>query len=230
MKTYTIRQTSPALWGATLFITIFLGSLTLIVLAANGIFPQPWLFVIIFTSICVVAFKIPRYTATGEIELTIDENGIKKKWLKQLLFHNRSDLSIKWIEIKDYVFEPDRQFDKFKMHIKDGTRFQFFHNNDHNDKDDFLQFLNDFESVVKEINTDKDKSNDIKRGKTIYESVWGLILAGFAIIMLIGIPIILFVSPTRKTPNYGMIGLAYLGAVYYIFQVFYHRRKYKDEK
>ncbi len=232
MKTYKIRQSSPTLWIISFILTIFVGMGIFLVFVSNRIIPKMeiWSFAIIFGSIIIAAFKIPRYTATVDIELTIDDIGIRKKWLKQFLFHNRPDIDIKWAEIKDYVYEPDRQFDKFKITLKDGERFRFFHNNDYNEKDEFLIFLNDFDKKVKEINSDQDKSNDIKRGKTIYESFGGLILAGFAILMLIAIPIILFMLPTRKTPNYGMIAIAYLGALFYLSQVIYHRRKYKDEK
>ena len=71
----------------------------------------------------------------------------------------------------DYVFQPDRQFDQFKLHLKDGRKFKFYHNNDHDGKDDFQNFLADFSVKVKQYNNaDNDKKNDIRLGKTIYET------------------------------------------------------------
>jgi hypothetical protein len=232
MKKYKIRQTSPLLWIISLLLTIFIGGGIIIAFAANGMFPkgQPILFAIIFIPIVVAAFYIPRFTATVEIEIIIDNNGIEKNWLKQFMFCNRPDIKIKWTEINDFVFEPDRQFDRFKITLKNGSKIKFYHNNDHDGKDDFISFLTDFENKVKELNSDQEKSNDIKRGKTIYETVWGLILAGFAIVMLIGIPILLFALPTSKTPNYGLIGISYAGAIFFLIQVIIHRQKYGNEK
>lgn len=232
MKKYKIKQTSPLLWVISLLLTIFIGGGIIIALAAYGIFPkgQLILFAITFIPIVIAAFYIPRYTSTVEIQIIIDENGIEKNWLNQFVFCNQPDLKIKWTENNDFVFEPDRQFDKFKITLKNGVKIKFYHNNDHVGNDDFISFLIDFENKVKELNNDQDLSIDIKRGKTIYETVWGLILAGFAIAMLIGIPILLFAFPTSKTPNYGLIGMSYVGALFFLIQVIIHRQKYGNGK
>jgi hypothetical protein len=231
MTTYSIRQTSPTLWVISLLLTIFTGMGLAIALAANGLLPkgQMWLFIVIIAPFFLLAFKIPRYTATVDIEIIIDEYGLKKRWLKQFLFQNRPDIEIKWTEVQDYVFEPDRQFDKFKMTLKNGTKFKFFHNNDYNDKDEFLTFLRHFEQKINQINSDKDTTNDIKRGKTIYVTKWGLVLAGFAIVMMIAFPVILIFFPAKKTPNYAAIGASYVGAIFYLTQVILHRQKSKSD-
>lgn len=215
-----------------MLVTIFAGMGIFLALSAIGLIPkgQIWLAFVIILPIFFLAFKVPRYTATVDIELTIDEEGLKKKWLKQFIFSNKPDLDIKWTEIQDYVFEPDRQFDKFKMTLKDGSKFKFFHNNDYNDKDDFLQFLQDFEHKVTKLNTDNNKINDIKRGKTIYETNWGLLLAAFLILMIIAVPIMFVFFPTKNTPNYAAIGASYVGAIYYLFQVYIHRRQNKNDR
>lgn len=175
-----------------------------------------------------LAFYLPRFTATADIEITIDNDGIKRRWLRKFILHNNEDDEYKWTEIADYVFQPDRQFDRFKMNLKDGTKFKFYHNNDYDSKDDFRKFLSNFVERVEQINNvDNNNLNDIKLGKTIYETFWGLILALFAVIMIIGIPIILFAFPTKKTPNYAMLGVAYIGAIYFVIQVYLHRKRRK---
>ena len=145
------------------------------------------------------------------------------------MFQHRPDIEINWVEVKDYVFEPDRQFDKFKMTLKDGTKIKFFHNNDYNDKDDFIKFLHEFELKIQQINADQDKAYDIKRGKTIYETHWGLLLAGFSIIIIVALPIFLLVYQPKKTPNYGALGASYFGAIFFLTQVILHRRRNKQD-
>lgn len=227
---YKIKQSSPWLFIATLLTVIFSGMAILIILTSYQILPkgQPLIFILCFAPIGGLAFYLPRYTATADIEILIDNDGIKRKWLRHFILHSNEDNEYKWTEIADYVFQPDRQFDQFKLHLKDGTMFKFYHNNDHDNKDDFRKFLSHFIERVEQINTvDSDKQNDIKLGKTIYETFWGLILALLAAIMIIGVPILLFTFPTKKTPNYAMLGVAYIGAIYFVVQVYIHRKRRK---
>lgn len=231
-KTYNIKQTSVFLWIFSLMASIFAGiGLMILIIKATGFIPkdQPIFIIALVAPIIFFAFKVPNFTAAVDIELTIDNEGIKKKWLRKFLFQNRPDSSIYWTEIMDFVFEPDRQFDKFKITLKDGTKFKFHHNTDHDNKDDFQQFRLDFEKKIAKINSDKDQTNDIKRGKTIYETVWGLILAVIGIIMLISIIVIFIFFPIRKTTNYAMLGASAIGTIYFIFQVYDHRKKNKNE-
>lgn len=206
----------------------------LIFLTTNQILPkgQPIAFVLMFAPIMGFAFYLPRHTATADIEITLDDEGIKRKWLRQFILHNKSDIGFKWNEIADYVFQPDRQFDQFKLNLKDGTKFKFYHNNDHDSKDDFQQFLSDFIKCVEQLNNaDDDKKNDIKLGKTIYETTWGLVLAVFTLIMLIGLPIMLLLLPHKVTPkssNYFMLFASYIGGIYYVIQVYIHRKRRKE--
>ena len=229
MTTYRIKQSSPWLFITTLLGVIFAGMAILLFLSSHHFLPKGiTVFVLTFIPIIGLAFYLPRFTATADIEINLDNLGFERKWIRQFIFHNKQDIQFQWSEIADYVVEPDKQFDQFKLHLKDGTKFRFYHNNVHNNKDDFRRFLYGFRAKVDEINSDKDKSNDIKLGKTIYETTWGLVLAGFAIMVMIGFPILLFALPTKRTPNYGMIGVAYVGAIYFLIQVYIHRQKKKE--
>lgn len=232
--TYKIKQSSPWLFILTLLTVIFSGTAILVFLSTNQTLPkgQPLVFILCFAPVMGLAFYLPRFTATADIEILIDDNGIKRRWLRQFILHNKQDNEFKWTDIDDYVFQPDRQFDQFKLHFKDGTKFKFYHNNDHDSKDDFRKFLSDFIQKVEQLNNaDNDKRNDIKLGKTIYETTWGLILAVIAVIMIVGLPIMLFVLPHKGAPkssNYAMLAASYIGAVYFVVQVYTHRKRRKE--
>jgi hypothetical protein len=230
MTTYTFKQTSPAIWIITLLITIFIGITTLIIIAVNKVFQTNSVVPVIITLVpfIILAFTLPRYTSTALMEISLSEAGIKKSCLKSYLFQQKpNDMEIAWMDIKDYVFEPARQFDKFKITLQDGSKFKFFHNNDENKKDDFLKFITDFEEMIKLINSEKGLEKAIKKGKTIYETNLGLALAAFAVIIMIGTPILLLVFKPQKTPNYAGIAGVYVGAIFYIIQVVVHRIKPK---
>ena len=229
--TYKIRQSSPWLFIATLLTVIFSGMAILIFLSSSQILPkgQPLIFILCFAPVIGLAFYLPRFTATADIEITIDSEGIKRRWVRQFILHNKQDDEFKLKEIDDYVFQPDRQFDQFKLHLKNDTKLKFYHNNDHDDKDDFRKFFSDFVERVEQLNNAaKDKRNDIKLGKTLYETTGGLILAVFAVIVIIGLPILLIALPTKKTPNYFGLGVGYTGAIYFLVQVYIHRKKRKE--
>src|SRR5438874_8585407 len=116
MKKFKVWESSPLLTGLTILFIIFGGMAILIILLINHIVPahKPLILVLFFLPTIFLAFLLPRYTATAIIEISIDDVGIKTAWQKQFLFQNRPDIKIGWTEVYDYVFEPDRQFDKFK--------------------------------------------------------------------------------------------------------------------
>lgn len=207
----------------------------LIKLSNEEIIPkgQPLIFVLFFAPIILLAFYLPKYTSVALIEISIDENGITKRWLKQFPFRKKSNEVVKWNEIKNYIFQPDRQFDKFRLNLKSGKKFVFYHNNDHDEKDDFRLFLFDFITKVEIINTQENSSSreKIKLGKTIYETTGGLILAFLSIFVLVGLPILYIFSPHKesiKTSNIFILASSYIGAMYYIIQVYIHRKKRKE--
>ena len=229
--TYKIKQSSPLLWFFSFLTFLLVGMGTIIYLANNNVLPKEpkFLVFVIVASVVGGAFFLPRYTSTAEIEMTINEEGIKRKCIRRFLLGSQSDLEMKWTDIEDYIFQPDRKFDQFKLHLKNGKKIKFYHDNGHDNKDDFRKFLFDFSQRVEKLNNaDKDKQNDIKIGKTIYETTGGLILAAFAILIIVGLPIFLIAIPTKHSPNYFGLGTAYIGAIYFLVQVSIHRKKRKE--
>ncbi len=213
--TYRIKQSSLGLFIIALYTLIF--GLGLIFIFLNrGLSNQQTIYVVSLVVFVFTLLYIPKLISSANTEITLDNEGIEQIWISQFIFHKRQDLKISWNEIEDYVFEPDRQFDQFKLHLKDGTLFRFFHNHDHK-KDDFKQFINDFSEKVKEINEQSfNNSNNIKIGKRTY--TWQVsVLAGFAVFLTIGIPIILIAhKSTMHFTAYNFLGLI----AAYIFGMF----------
>ena len=54
------------------------------------------MFILCFTPIMALAFYVPRYTATADIEISLDNLGIQRIW-SQVIFHNNL-LIISWYE------------------------------------------------------------------------------------------------------------------------------------
>ena len=171
------------------------------------------------------AFYATRFTARAMTEWTITESEIQLRWLNQFIFHNKPDLNISWAEIQEYKYQPDKNFDLFKIKMIDGTVIKLWHNTS-TTNDDFKRFIDAFERQVQFHNQRYTvATNDIKRGKTIYETKIGLALAVIAALCLIAIPILIFVLPNKSKINWAGLGVAYAGGLFFIFQVLAYRRK-----
>lgn len=153
MSKYRIKQTAPFLWVITLLLVIFLGVAILITLVAYQIFPPgaQLLFILMLIPIIILAFMIPQYFATGEVEIEVSDSAITKNWIKQIRFQKRADSEIKWVDIAAYRYTIGRKFSRFKLTAKNKASFLFYHSGEEN-KDDFRQFLTDFELQLKNNN------------------------------------------------------------------------------
>jgi hypothetical protein len=83
MKTYKIKQSSQLLFIATLII-LGVGGMYILISLTNSL-PKISLFLCIGAIFCC-AYFMARYLSTAEIEMIMDNDGIKKKWVKQFLF------------------------------------------------------------------------------------------------------------------------------------------------
>ena len=196
------------------------------------------MFILSFGGIILLAFFLTRLAAFAKVEITLSENSISIKWLQQFLFANKPDVAISFKEIAEYVPQGDSNWDWLKIKLKDETVYRIWHSS-YLSKDDYDKFISAFTFAVENYNksseasVSKDEStptsNIIHRSKTIYETTWGLILGGISIIIIVGLPILLFVFPPNKTPNYGIFGLGYAGAIYFVIQVYLYRKKNNDK-
>ena len=136
-----------------------------------------------------------------------------------------SELTINWSDIAEYKFQRDRNFDLLKLKLSDGQVFRLWHNNLFT-KDDFYRLVSTFEKRTLIYNESHSATTGvIKRGKTIYETTGGLILAIIAGLSLIGIPIFIYFLPSKANVNWAGFGLAYAGGLFFIGQVIYFRRR-----
>ena len=222
MKTYRIKQSSPIIFIVTL---IFLICSPIILLkdVVNENHNQKNLVVILIVVLFFGVYYLARFVSTAIIQIKMDELGIKITWAKHFFLQKRSDFEIEWIDISEFKIEPDRNWDKFKIISKYDNKFQILHNTDHNGKDDYSNFIKDFEIKVKEINSDNEESNDINRIPNFYESTAGVLFAIFLIIGLIVLTILMVTSKNHFS-NPLAISAVYLSAFFYIYQVYNYRK------
>ncbi len=229
-NTYRIKQSSPGIFVIALLAGIFAGGGGLIALGAYHIvtFQNDLFLIICFLPLCLLAFWLARKVSSAGIAIKMDETGLKLTWVKQFIFFREADDEFAWGEITDYVFEPDRQFDRIRLHLKDGYTFSIRHNNDDDGKDDFRRFLDDFIRKVGQINdSDSDKSNDIRIGKNVFESTGGLVMAIVLLAVMILAPVSIFLFPPAKPVQYVRMMALYAFALFFVARVFVARKKRK---
>ena len=72
----------------------------------------------------IFALYIQRFISRAEVEVSLTNNNISIKWVKQFIFHNRADREIPFHEIESYKYQEDRNFDLFKLTLKDGVEIK----------------------------------------------------------------------------------------------------------
>lgn len=238
MKTFHFKAASWILFFLT-FIFSIVGGISLVAfLTNNGFLPKGYAIgnLLYIGSVFLITIYLIRLAAFAKVEITISENTISIKWLEHFLFDNRPDVNIPLSEVAEYVNQGDSNWDWIKIKLKDETVYRIWHSN-YLSKDDYRRFVSAFIHAVKNFNESIEGSVDkgtlqsklsiIQRSKTIYKTTWGLILGIIGVMMIVGIPILLFVLPIKRTPNYGLLIAPYIGAIYFVSQVYLKRKKDK---
>ena len=234
MTTYNIRTTSWPVWILTLIVSLIVGGF---LIAAMGIrnysIVMILMIIILFTS-----FYLQRFTSRGQVQILMTDTTFQIKYLNQSIFSKESDRNITLSNIESYKYQPDRNFDLFKLTLKDKNEIHIWHYSGFAD-DDFekliLEFPNitlDYNNHKENISTNKSASEEtklvkIKREKTLYEGKIGLFLAGLAIIF---IALFIYLIATNKLKNSsGIFGLlaSISGAIFFLGQFFKYRKEEK---
>ena len=240
MTTYNFKAANWVLFILTMFLTFFAGVALLMIATKQGILPRGNT-VASLLSIGVLFLLIIymiRLTSFAKVEVTLDDNSVSIKWLEQFLFRNKQNITIPFSEIVSYVDQSDPHWDWLKMELPGGTVYRLWHSNVMT-KDDYSKFVSDFVSSIKRHNKAikkilveeglEPKTNIIRRSKSIYETTVGLLLAGFAIVIIIGLPILLLSIPPKGPTNYFVFGAGYFGAIYFVVQVYLQRRRNRED-
>jgi hypothetical protein len=234
MATYKIIATSWVLWILTLLTTLLSGGLLL-----HEILPKDST-VSIIAVIAVMAFAlfVQRYISRAEVEVTLTDNDVSIVWLKQFLFHRRPNIEIRLSDIDSYKYQQDTNFDVFKLTLKNGTDLKLWHFT-FTRGDDFEKLVFDFPAKVERHNkkverkpttTETQRPTKINREKTIFEAAYSPLLAGFAILLLVAVPLIFFFKPIDKISNPFMGLAAMTGGLFFLTQYFKYRKNNKKEK
>jgi len=88
---------------------------------------------------------IPNWPSTALTEWSVTEKEIQIKSLSQFIFHKKPISILTGKIFRNTKYQPERNFNSFKLKLHDGTIIKFWHNNSTIYDDDFDAFLSYFE-------------------------------------------------------------------------------------
>ena len=236
MKIYRFKVSNPWRLVLTIMLSLIIVIVILNMVGMNFVlFSNVYVRVTFFLLLLVVfsAFLV-RLTSFAKMEVTFDDNAIYIKYLKQFLFCNKQNVIIPFNEIVTYIDKSDINWEWLTIKTIDGNILKIWH---------FSLFSNKFSDFVSAFILAVDNYNDtikknaaqtdlpiypkpIKRAKPLFTPI----LAGFAIVVIVGIPILLILIPNSSNTNYFLLFAGYCGAIYFLLEVYKKRKKYKDNQ
>ncbi len=188
----------------------------------------------------IAAFVIGSMISKADVELTMDENGISRKWIRRFRLQKRTVDQLNWDEIEQYLFEPsDRYTSVLRIRTHGRKHLSLSHEKSEDGADDFLRFVKDFERNVEMYNArlrserlDAEKTEDpptprIRREPTRYEEPFALVMAIIGILLLVSIPFVFYFAPQNNSAATIGLSAAAAGTIWYILQVYRHRKKWR---
>jgi len=198
------------------FLSIAIGVIIAIAFVPKG---EMIIFLVVFGGIVYLLNKLTKGIDKGIVNLTINDEGFEIEWVKQFPFHNRVNETFKWIDIVDYTHIPDQHFDIFRIR----TNQKKIKLSLANTTEEFYNFFADLETKVEALKLN-DKTLNLKRGKTFYETKWAVGFAVFFALALVGFIGVMLFRPPKKM-NYGSMFMFLGTAIFFIYTVWSYRRK-----
>jgi|GEM_PF-6425699 len=164
-----------------------------------------------------LAYKLEKANAN----FSVSEKGFGVLWTKNFAFWREPKYDFRFEELQEYVFEPWGEVYRLKITTKEGKSIKFLFKKSKNDTASFTSFFDDLQNSIKTFNNkDNDTSNDVRVGKTFWESrtakVFGIFLA---IVIILGWTKLLTGEPT--TTNMPKMVVATIAGVFYIGRIIF---------
>lgn len=210
---YQIKQSSVFLHFVAFMAVMCIAAIAFVPVLKHFLHqPFPYIF-FLYAILAAILYPlityVPRYLSSVTVELYLTKEGVEQRWLRRFPFQKKQDAIIAWSEIDEYVFQPDRHFDHFKIYLRNNTFLHLVHNQEH-DKDDFKLFVKDFLQRVQNINAAQE-TTVIKKGRKDHVQEIR-VLTGTLIFIALFAPYMLLIFKPRvpiPTPTYIMMWLGY---------------------
>ena len=184
----------------------------------------------IIVGLSFFAFWVAEKYSKQLLELTISDEYLRIDWLKLPLFSNQQNRQIAWTEIDNYVYQTEKDFNLFKLTLKDGKKMKFSIAHDFEHLESFHEFYQSFLSKVATLQAHQTTGQaiTIKQGKTFYETPVGIGLAFVLAGMIVVAITLALLNQDKKPVKWGKLIGGIFVCLFYIQLVWSHNRKKKS--
>jgi hypothetical protein len=173
--------------------------------------------ILIFLSL-IPFFYTPKYFAKTILEITSDGINYNFEWIKPYWgFKLFPPVAFALSDVKTYKYEPSNQFHLFRIKLKSGQKI-VLHQYEWDSKDDFQDFVDYFQRIVKNHNKKKSTIEPIKSEPLIMENKKFLIFLAIIISLIIIAAIVLISLKGINNPKGIIPILIILGPLFWVIQ------------
>ncbi|MEL6561592.1 MAG: hypothetical protein AAFQ94_25615 [Bacteroidota bacterium] len=140
----------------------------------------------------------------GKMIMEMNKEGLKFIWTKQIIFHNKPNISLQWSEISEYSYDSSTHLDQFVLKLKNGKKVKFFFRFM---EEEFMNFYHNMQELTGLI-SQVDDSVHISRTIGFFETEFGKWLVfGFGVLILSACGLILKIRDWQELNWFGYIVL-----------------------
>lgn len=227
MQTFQLSTTSRLHYTLILLTGIFSSPVFVI-----GLVPKDtnyFIIMVIIVGLSFFAFWLAKKYSKQLLELSISQEYLRIDWMKLPLFSNKQNRQIAWTEIDNYVYQTEKDFNLFKLTLKDGKKLKFSIAHDFEHLESFHEFFQCFLSKIDALQEQQTTGNaiTIKQGKTFYETPVGIGLAFLLGGMIVVAIIFALLNQDKRPVKWGKLIGCIFACLFYIQLVWSHNRKKK---
>lgn len=228
MQTFQLITTSRIHYLLFLLAGIF-GSVFLVVALLPRATNQ-YVFIGAIVGLSVLAYWLAEKYSRQTVEFSVFQDYLRIDWIKTPLFSNKQNRQISWAEIDTYVYQTEKDFNLFKLTLKNGEKLKFSISHDFDHQDSFHEFYQSFLGKVDDLQGKKaaGQAFTIKQGKTFYETPVGIGLAFLLAGLMVFAIIFSLVNQDKRPVKWGKLIACVIACLFFIQLVWTHNKGKKS--
>lgn len=198
-----------------------------------GLLPKgtnQYVFLGAIVGLCFLAYWLAEKYSKQTVELSVSQDYLRLDWIRLPLFSGNQNMQLAWTEIDTYVYQAERDFDLFKLTLKDGRKLKFSIAHDLDHQESFHEFYRSFLSKVNALQEQEaiGQAVTIKQGKTFYETPFGIGLAFFLGALILFVFVFAFLNQDKRPVKWGKLIAGAFACLFYIQLVWTHNKGKKS--
>lgn len=207
MNRIEVEVASKGLYALRYFLALIVGLTTAFMIAP----PQEnskFVFLLAMLPGYLIFEQLTKKLDIGNVIMQMDKEGLQFIWAKQIMFHNKADLSIQWSEIIEHSYNSSTHLDEFVLKLKSRSKVKFYFKFIDEDFINFYYNMQELTTVISKV----DDSVHISKTVDFFETEFGKwLIFGFGVVILIACGFILHIRNWQELNWFGFAVLLCFG-------------------